>query len=300
MQHFRKLQLHAILGALLFHALFQHVVARKNFTRSLVLFEDARESKQKEIRASGFNTLLLHRIQVTSEGNLTYVSNYEGMRDTVVVKDGVYAGGRSLQSAMYYWKNARDSTIKRVEISMQLDNNLSEMMKKSGPVDDRIVRNFAVLKDQWQLDAVNIVDGGDRATENLAKFGKMLVELGYKITFSPMTETVHWKSVRDELTSGLENKDQVPDKVYLQCYGSGLRNTPRLWSVVFRNIIPVVRAANKQKQKQGTLPVQLQYKFDEWKAYPRVRGGGIWNSLDIEDSGVTYRAYGKALQRLFP
>jgi hypothetical protein len=289
---------HLLAIALLFEVLLQHVFAAS--IRSIFLFKDVMKSNTAALRTSGFNTLIIFGVGVVENGDIKYYSNTKGSKDVLVASGGAYVGGEALANKMRFFKTGNDTSVNRLEISMNVQN-IRNLMANPGPGSEtRMYRNFVALKKAWSLDAVNNDDEKVYDVASTVALAKMLGKIGYKYTFAPYTKTGFWASVETQLNRGLKEPDLLMDRVYLQCYDGGARNDPGSWQrSLGMKVVPLVWVTNDSKPGQGTTAGQARNKFASWHQRNALGGGGYWNDYDIEKMGLSYKQYGDVLKSIF-
>ncbi|KAK3312185.1 hypothetical protein B0H66DRAFT_632722 [Apodospora peruviana] len=270
--------------------------------RALFLFKDVLKSNTAAIKSSGFNSLIIFGIGILDNSDIKYYSNTPGSKDIVVASGGAYVGGDALSQKVRSFKS-NDTSVNRIEISMN-SQHVRDLMSKPGPGTDTVLaRNFVALKEAWSLDAVNNDDESLYDLANTVSFAKMLGKIGYRYTISPYTNTRFWASLQSQLNSGLKEPDLLLDRAYLQCYDGGAGNNPQSWQANLggMKIVPLVWVTNDSKPGQGTSVSQARSKFSSWNQRAGVlAGAGYWNDYDIEKMGLSYKDYGGVLMSLFP
>lgn len=286
-----------ISGALLL--LLHNAVAAS--IRSIFLFKDVMKSETAALKTSGFNSLVIFGIGILDNGDIKYYSNTPGSKDVVVASNGSYVGGDALASKVRSFKTGNDTTVDRVEISMN-SQHVKALMARPGPgTDTPLARNFQALKAAWGLDAVNNDDESLYDVASTVAFGKMLGAVGYKYTIAPYTNARFWAQITTQLNAGLRQPDLLMDRVYLQCYDGGAGNDPAGWqSSLGMKVVPLVWVTNDSKPGQGTSVAQARSRFTSWSQRGAVAGGGYWNDFDIEKMKLSYKDYGDVLLKAFP
>ncbi|KAI0008347.1 hypothetical protein F4779DRAFT_587340 [Xylariaceae sp. FL0662B] len=294
----------ALVRALLFELLFQHVLAILSATsniRSIFLFKDVMKSVTESLKTSGFNTLIIFGVGILDNGDIMYYSNTPGSSDVLVASNGTYVGGSALADKVSSFKTGDATGVDRVEISMNAQH-VRELIQDPGPgAETTLYRNFEALRTAWGLDAVNNDDESIYDVASTVAFAQMLGEIGYKYTIAPYTNTGFWVAVETQINDGLEEPDLLLDRVYLQCYDGGAGNDPGSWqSTLGIKVVPLVWVTNDSKPSQGMTAAQAQSRFTSWNARSAVAGGGYWNDYDIEKMGLSYTEYGDVLTSVFP
>jgi hypothetical protein len=290
---------HTLARVLLLRLLLQYVFA--SGIRSIFLFKDVMKSDTAALRTSGFNSLIIFGVGILDNGDIKYYSNTPGSQDVVIASNGAYIGGDALADKVRSFKTGNDTSVDRLEISMN-SQHVSALMASPGPGSETpLYRNFEALKAAWGLDAVNNDDESIYDVASTVAFAKMLGQVGYKYTIAPYTNTRFWAAVGTQINNGLKEPDLLLDRVYLQCYDGGALNDPGSWqSTLGMKVVPIVWVTNDSKPSQGTTATQARTKFASWSQRNAIAGGGYWNDFDIEKMGLSYRDYGNILTSFFP
>ena len=292
------MRLHSFALALLLRLLLYHVGAES--IRGIFLFKDVMKSNTTSLKTSGFNTLIIFGIGILDNGDIKYYSNTPGSEDVVVASDGKYVGGEALAAKVRSFKSGNDTSVNRLEISMN-SQHVATLMANPGPgADTPLYRNFEALKAAWGLDAVNNDDESIYDVASTVAFAKMLGEVGYKYTIAPYTNTGFWTALKTQLNKELQEPDLLLDRVYLQCYDGGAYNDPANWQrMLGMKVVPLLWVVNDSKPSQGTTVAQARTKFSNWHERDSLAGGGYWNDYDIEKMGLSYTEYGDILTSIF-
>jgi hypothetical protein len=140
------------------------------------------------------------------------------------------------------------------------------------------------------------IDGIDMDCEetydvpSFVDFCKMLIDIGFDITFCPYTYEDFWTKA----LLGIETGPQyVVKKWNLQCYSGGGGNVPQEWADAIKNAYPGrqtdgyivagdwVRFFDKKTNSwHGNCPQAMQETFSGFKNQPCLGGGFIWD-LDL-------------------
>ncbi|KAL7624123.1 hypothetical protein AAE478_005680 [Parahypoxylon ruwenzoriense] len=291
--------------ALLFELLLQHVsaaiIAATSNIRAIYLFKDVLKSDTVSLKTSGFNSLIIFGVGILGNGDIMYYSNTPGSSDALVASNGSYVGGDALAEKVRSFKTGDGTGINRVEIAMNAQH-VRDLMRSPGPgAETPLYRNFAALKEAWNLDAVDNDDEAVYDVSSTVAFAKMLGEVGYKYTIVPYTNTGFWASVKTQINNGLEEPNLLLDRVYLQCYDGGAGNDPGSWqNTLGMKVVPLVWVINDSKPSQGTTAAQARSRFTSWNSRSALAGGGYWNDYDIEKMQLSYTEYGDVLTSVFP
>ena len=292
----------ALVRALLLQLLVAAAATAANI-RSIFLFKDVMKSNTAALRTSGFNMLIMFGVGILDNGDIKYYSNTPGSQDVVVASGGAYVGGDALAAKVRSFKTGNDTTVDRVEISMN-SQHVRNLMTRPGPgADTPLFRNFAALREAWNLDAVNNDDESIYDVASTVAFAKMLGRAGYKYSIAPYTNAGFWQAVVSQANAGSGSSSGGPllDRVYLQCYDGGAYNNPPGWQTTLgMKVVPLLWVVNDSKPSYGTSAAQARTKFAGWQRQSALAGGGYWNDYDIEKMGLSYKDYGAALTAIFP
>ncbi|KAI0883530.1 uncharacterized protein GGS22DRAFT_32484 [Annulohypoxylon maeteangense] len=289
--------------AVLSGLLLQHVSAAPTADtsiRAIYLFKDVLKSNTASLKTSGFNSLIMFGVGILENGDIMYYSNTPGSSDALVASNGSYVGGDALAEKVRSFKTG-DTGVNRLEISMN-SQHVKDLVQSPGTGSSTpLYRNFAALKEAWDLDAVNNDDESIYDVSSTVAFAKMLGNVGYKYTIAPYTNTGFWKSLITQTNNGLGEPNLLLDRVYLQCYDGGAGNNPASWqSTLGLKVVPLVWVTNDSKPSQGITAAQAKSRFQSWTAQTTLAGGGYWNDYDIEKMGLSYTDYGNVLKSVFP
>ncbi|KAJ0299789.1 hypothetical protein COL5a_005149 [Colletotrichum fioriniae] len=271
--------------------------------KSIFLFKDVLQSNTTALKTSGFDTLLIFRIGLLSNGDLVYYSTGDAGEavDAPVVTNGSYVGGTALAEKVKSFKTGT-TNINRVEISLVSHDTTFQIIRDLINADGtgsgtKLFKNFEILKAEWDLDAFNNDDEGVYDVASTVSFAQMLGEMGYQYSIAPYTNSGFWANVRTQVESA---KPGLFDRVYLQVYDGGAGNNPGTWQTALGiKVIPLVWVVNDAKPSQGTTAAQAQQRFESWFSQYAVAGGGYWNDYDIEKMNSSYTDYGAALTSVF-
>ena len=200
-----------------------------------------------DLRASGFNTVILWTIHVGSAGNMNF--------NDIPVIDGFgnYIGDPDWANRIASLRRA-PTAIDRIEIGVASAGatdfeNIESLINAHGTGSDTVLyKAFQNLKTVTGADAVNFDDESNYDVSTMVQFAVMLADLGYKVTFVPYTRQSFWETVYRQVEA---QRPGTIDRVYLQVYAGGAGNNPVSWNGSFGDlkVIPV-----RVGQRQTTLP----------------------------------------------
>lgn len=178
------------------------------------------------LKATGFNTLVLFSITITTNGDFYYGGG--GGPNILLCTGGSYVGPANWGALLGQCKTS-PSAINRIEMCIGgwLDQsflNIKNLIASNGTGSGTVLyRNLAALKAVLGLAAMDYDDEYEYDSGSAIAFGQMCGSVGMKVTLCPYTASSFWKSVK----SGLGG---TVDYVYLQCYAGGAGNDAASWS----------------------------------------------------------------------
>ncbi|NEZ40731.1 discoidin domain-containing protein [Paenibacillus alvei] len=221
------------------------------------------QSVANDVRASGFNTVIIWSVHVRPNGDLY-------LNDLLVCQNGSFVGDSSWKDLWSAFKQAPTS-VTRVEISVGAGGtpdftNIKSLITRDGIGSNTILyRNFAALIEATGADAVNFDNEDKYDRTSSVEFGKMLAAMGMKITFCPYNSSGFWSDLKNLLTQA----GVIVDRVYLQVYSGGLGNIPSNWtSAMGMPVIPGLYAST------STTASFVKNKLAGWRS--SIAGGFIW------------------------
>lgn len=234
-------------------------------------FVNGGQSVVDDLKASGFNTIMIWAVHVWENGDLY-------LNDLLVCKDGAYVGE---QSWIDNWQSLKqgDTSINRIEISVGAwgsgaFDNIKKHIDSYGTGSDTVLyKNFQALINATGADAVNYDDEKTYDVASSVAFGQMCVQMGAKVTLCPYTNTSYWQSVKNQLGSDV-------DRVYLQCYAGGAGNNPGTWqNILGMKVIPGLWCLHSGG---GLTASAVQSQMTTWKNDYDIAGGFMWLYDDIQ------------------
>ncbi|WDV48138.1 hypothetical protein PV797_10670 [Clostridiaceae bacterium M8S5] len=252
-------------------------------------FVNGGQKVMNDIKASGFNTVMIWAVHVRDDGDLY-------LNDTLVCKDGKFVGEASWITD---WASLKQGTtsVNRIEISVgawgsDAFNSIKNLINKYGTGSDTVLyKNFLALKNATGSDAVNYDDEKTYDVASSVKFGKMCNDMGMKVTLCPYTNKPYWKAVKD----GLGN---ICDRVYLQCYAGGAGNNPDTWAnYMGMDVIPGLWCIHGSS---GDSAAQVKAKLQGWNN-GSIQGGFMWlyDNIKTLSSPNTTADYAAAINTAF-
>ena len=181
-------------------------------------FYSGGQAVMDDLRASGFNTVILWSIHVEADtGNLI-------LNDKLVASGGSYVGDPDWPARLATLKQ-QPTGVTRIEVSIGSGGtddfaHIRDLVAAQGTGPTSILyRNFQALKAATGADAANFDDESTYDLNSSTQLGNMLSGLGYKITFAPYTSQSYWSSLKNALAGKV-------DTIYLQAYDGGALNDP--------------------------------------------------------------------------
>ena len=260
------------------------------------LYHDIEENADI-IRSSGFNTITIWSVHIGKNGALI-------LNESGIVDGGEYIGRPTWPDGVRKLLEAPTS-VNRIELSVGSYGvpdweNIEALVKSegTGPT-STLYKNFAKVREILpEITAINNDDESNYDVETTVAFSKMLIDLGYKITFAPYTVPGFWESVYDELEAYSPGS---VDKVYLQVYAGGAGNNPASWNTRFGiKVTPGLWSYNAGCN-QGESPESMETRLGDWNNAAGIDGGFIWLFEDILacTEKATVQEYAGAINRAF-
>lgn len=234
-------------------------------------FVSGGQSVVDDIKASGFNTVMIWAVHVRSDGDLY-------LNDVLACEDGQFVGDSSWVTN---WAALRqgETSVTRVEISVgawgsDAFSNIKNLIDTYGTGSDTILyKNFQALINATGADAVNYDDESTYDVASSVAFGQMCISMGAKITLCPYNNSSYWKSVKDQLGNEV-------DRVYLQCYAGGAGNDPGTWqNLLGMKVIPGLWCLHGSS---GDTASQVKSKIESWEEAYDIAGGFMWLYDDMK------------------
>lgn len=254
-------------------------VAPGNLNRSAVYgggpFYSGGQAVMDDLRASGFNTVILWSIHVEANtGNLI-------LNDKLVASNGSYVGDPDWPVRLATLKQ-QPTGVTRIEVAIGSGGTsdfaaIRDLIATQGSGSTSILyKNFQALKAATGADAANFDDESTYDLNSSTQFGNMLSSLGYKITFAPYTQRSYWSSLKNALAGKV-------DTIYLQMYDGGALNDAASWSSALgMTVNPGLWSLHGSGCLQGDAPAIVQTRMTTWKATARITGGFMWLYDDMQ------------------
>jgi hypothetical protein len=237
-----------------------------------------------ELKFSGFTTINFWTIHVESNGDLIY-------NDQLIVKDGKYVGRPEWPSEIASLK-VEPTSINRIQFGVASYGvpdfeRIQSLIETEGVSSDSILyRNFAALKSTIpSIDAIDFDDESNYHIESATKFGIMLSDIGYKISFVPYTAKWFWEETFENINAAREN---AVDRVQIQAYAGGAGNLPSMWNGSFGDskVSMGLWSFHGSSCNEGQSPEEVEDILKSWKS--NISGGFIWLYDDAKKCGGSY------------
>lgn len=231
-----------------------------------------------ELKHSGFTTINFWTIHVNSNGDLVY-------NDQLIVHDGEYVGKASWPAEIASLK-VMPTSIDRVQFGVASYGvpdfeRIQALISSAGTGSNSILyKNFQALKTAIPtIDAIDFDDESNYHTESAVKFGVMLADLGYKVTFAPYTAKSFWADTFEQINN---QRPGTVDRVHVQGYDGGSGNQPGSWNSLFADVKVSMGlwSLHGDSCTSGQSPSQIETEFRGWSGM--VAGGFIWLYDDVK------------------
>ncbi|TRX60058.1 T9SS type A sorting domain-containing protein [Fulvivirga sp. M361] len=250
-----------------------------------------------ELRASGFNTVILWTIHVDANGKLS-----DGGVD-FTDSDGNYIGDPEWGAKVARLKQF-PSSIDRVELCISAYNrddfkNINTIIDREGTGPESILyKAFTTVKNELGVDAINYDDEDHYDAASMTALSIMLADIGFKVTLVPYTVQDVWGQVYTDTEAA---RPGAIDRVYLQGYAGGSNNQPSTWNPSFGDLkmIHGLWSKNGAGCGSGDSPAQMKQKFTNFKS--DISGGFVWVDVDVRncESAGTLKDYATAINEVF-
>ena len=249
------------------------------------------KTNAEELKKSGFNTIIIWSVHVQENGNLV-------LNDIPVVSNGKLTPAAS-KIYSKGWKSLREgeTSIERIELSVGAwgckdFENIKALIERDGTGEDTILyKNFKLLIEAADADAINFDDESCYDVASATKFGKMCDDMGMKVALCPYTRMDFWKALD-------KNLGNIVDRIYVQCYAGGAGNNPADWAKQFgTKVIPGYWCLHGgEGDTAKTVEQKLKNCGDD------ITGGFIWFYDDSKKLGKpnTTKDYADAINSVNP
>ena len=249
----------------------------------------------KEIKSSGFNTVIVWTIHILQDGSLNFNAEFP------LVKDGIYIGNQFYPEFPSDIQNLKQqpTTINRVEFGLSAWGSgthtfIRKFYQKEGfSPGTTLYENFAALRNAIpSIDAFNNDDEKEYHPPSSIAFSIMLAELGYKNTICPYTASSHWKELVEKVN------DLCPkniDRTYLQCYAGGSGNHPASWTHLGIPVYPGLwGSVNASRSNKYHTPSEFKAKLVNWRRHYPLQGAFLWMYDEVQQTDLV-QAYADAI-----
>jgi len=231
-----------------------------------------------ELKHSGFTTINFWTIHVESNGDLIY-------NDQLIVSNGIYVGRDSWPEEIASLKESPTS-VDRVQFGVASYGvpdfeRIQTLISSGGTGENSILyKNFQALKEAIpSIDAIDFDDESNYHVESATKFGVMLADLGFKVTFAPYTAQNFWADTYENIN---EQRPGTVDRVHVQGYAGGAGNQPSVWNSLFGDLKVSMGlwSDHGTNCNDGRSPNEVESDFRGWK--DNISGGFIWLYDDVK------------------
>jgi hypothetical protein len=226
----------------------------------------------KDIKSSGFDTLVIFSIDGNAAGDLTFFG-------TPIYTGGRYVGPAGWPGRIQSLKRGATS-IQRLEFCLAGPYGVYRTYMNAHGTGGATnwFQNWARLKEDTGADAINFNDENTWDAASLVQLGTMMDAMGYKVTLCPYNRPRVWQSVKAELGSKV-------DAVYLQCYDGGARNNVGTWNGYFDGLKVTPLFWTQHADGSGDTCQSAETKVRGWKSSAGVVSAGAWQYSDMRDFG---------------
>src|SRR5690242_1094036 len=147
------------------------------------------------LRASGFTTMILFTMSVSTNGDFTYNGG------VTICSNGVYVGPSNWGSLLTQCRTA-PTTINRIEMCIGgwgdvSWTNIKNLIAANGTNTTTVLyQNLVALKNALGIDAIDSDDESAYDSASAIKFGRMCGSVGLKFTLCPYTNPGYWQAVQ--------------------------------------------------------------------------------------------------------
>jgi hypothetical protein len=266
-------------------------------------------------KKAGWTTIILGLFHI-GDAARGFVEAEIFLNDLSIIRDGVYTADHAwpakiaqlkasssiteIYASIGGWDPVRDfKTIK--EIYEKNHNSFEGTM---------LQKNFQVLRDKVPaIDGIDMDCEGNSGTDvydktSFVAFCKMLIGMGFAITFCPYEKPEFWVGALDEIenskviVNGVEKSARGAVKWWnLQCYDGGANNDPQTWASAIKAKIPefptdgFILASDWAKfwdkdrnQWRGDCPREVKQRISQYSKEACFGGAFIWNMDQIVDA----------------
>jgi len=236
------------------------------------------QATMNELKQSGFTTINFWTIHVESNGDLIY-------NDQLIVRNGTYVGRDTWPAEIASLKESPTS-IERVQFGVASYGvpdfeRIQALIESEGTGPSSVLnKNFQALKEAIPtIDAIDFDDESNYHVESATKFGVMLADIGYKVTFAPYTSKSFWADIFSQING---QRPGTVDRVHVQGYAGGAGNQPAGWNALFGDLKVSMGlwSDHGNSCNEGRSPNEVENDFRGWQG--NVSGGFIWLYDDVQ------------------
>lgn len=246
--------------------------------------EKTTDETLKDLKGSGFDTLIIFSIDGNAAGDLTFFG-------TPIYTGGAYVGPAGWPGRIKSLKTGATS-IRRLQFCLAGPYGVYRTYRNahgSGP-ETNWYKNWARLKEDMGVDAIDFNDENTWDAASLVQLGEMMATIGYKVTLCPYNRPAVWQRVKAELG------DKV-DAINLQCYDGGRGNNVGTWNSYFGGLKVTPLFWTLHADGTGDTFRTAQTKVAGWKAAGGITSAGAWQYSDMRDfAGGTAAEFNAAIR----
>jgi len=238
-----------------------------------------------DLHRSGFTTVTAWPVRVDPAGDLVF-------DDVPIVAGGRWVGDVSWPSRLQALKEG--GSVDRLLFSVGSGESsdftcIHDLMAQHGTgPSSPLQRSFAALKEAIPaIDAIDFDNEDHLDVETNLAFGRMLVDLGWPLTFCPYRDREVWL---DSLAALWNWRPGCVAGINLQCYSGGLGNDPGGWlSAVARRDLPgldlggfiqpglwCVHGSSCSEAEDSRCPEAVREQMAAWAGSCGIRGGWVF------------------------
>lgn len=261
------------------------------------LYEANQNALVDEIRASGFNTMVVWTIQLDNNGNI-YLNN---IPSAPIVENRVFKA-QNLKNNLTRLK--QNSSVTRIELAIgaagsQAFNIIKNLNQQNGGnlrPGGLLYDNFKILRDN--LPMINAINNDDEVTYDVTsavEFTKMLASIGFKNTIVPYQRADFWSALVSQVNAAYSGNVELN---YLQDYEGGLGNDvcSGTWNFGIPNVFG--RSTNLRIGSALYTPAEFErdMRTKENTCPSTSFGGFLWSYFGAKNMGINPAEYADAIR----
>jgi hypothetical protein len=246
--------------------------------------ETTTDDTLKDLKNSGFDTLIIFSIDGNAAGDLTFFG-------TPIYHQGAYVGPAGWPARIHSLKTGTTS-IRRLQFCLAGPYGVYRtcMNTHGTGLDTNWHKNWARLKVDMGVDAIDFNDENTWDAASLVQLGEMMAAIGYKVSLCPYNHPAVWQRVQAQLGSKV-------DSINLQCYDGGRYNNVGTWNSYFGGLKVTPLFWTLHADGTGDSFRSAQAKVAGWNASSGINSAGAWQYSDMRDySGGTAAEFDAAIR----